>query len=104
MDAKIFSNYNKDGRIYPDTCKVVPAQDGWFEVWDITGWNGFEVCDDELVARFKNEGSALAWAELNYSKWSDPLAVLDAAIALINKEKGAFHALKSAVDWRDRES
>jgi hypothetical protein len=45
------SNKNNDGRIYPQTAEV-RKYDNRLEVWDTTGWNGFNECENHRVAIF----------------------------------------------------
>lgn len=107
--TETFSNASGDGRMYPDTFKVVEVDNG-FEVWDFTGWTGFEVCDPFMVAHFDTTGHnypALAHKMARDCAWSlasfsDIQRVFEAAVELVNKRPGSFSALKAAVDWRDK--
>ena len=104
------SDANGDGRVYPARFRILkvighgafvePPRLQWAVV-DETGWDGFENVPNELVAAFSSyEGASLyRWALL---KRSDPMAVFDAAVGLLNKEDGAFGRLKAAVDRFDR--
>lgn len=53
------SDYNGDGRIYPISYEIRLELDGrenalpWV-VYDITGWNGFNTCDEFKVAAFRD--------------------------------------------------
>lgn len=97
-----FSNQDGDGRVYPDSCEVRMISGSQYQVVDVTGWNGYEQCGDQLIATFYYEQDAMQYAQLRYERWSNPLEVIDAAAALLNKEPDAFKKLKAAVDWRDR--
>ena len=104
-----YSNSNLDGRLYPDTFVVVKSKTS-IDVWDTTGWTGFEECDPFIVATFPTTGNcypalatqAAETAAWSLSIWSDPIEVFNASIDLVNKEKGSFAALKKAVNWRDK--
>lgn len=112
MDSKVidtFSNGNGDGRVYPDTYQVRETSDG-FEVWDVTGWDGYKQTDPFMIASFPTTGNCYpamarsmavntAWS---LSIWSDPRQVVEAAIGLVNKQRGSFAALKAAIDWKDK--
>ena len=113
MDKKFevittYSNYNGDGRLYPDTFQVVEVKGG-YQVWDTTGWTGYQTCDPFMVADFPVSNTAYpsvqrqaaticAWA---LSLHNDPMEVFDAAVKVVNKEEGAFKNLKGAVAWQD---
>ena len=94
------SNANGDGRTYPESWEVREGTVSW-EVWDTTGWDGHETCGDMFVARFAYEHDAIDFCKIKVL-WSDPLNVVTAAVALLNKDPASFKALKDAVDWRDR--
>lgn len=105
----IISNSNGDGRLYPDTFQVRETETG-FEVWDVTGWTGYETCDPFMVASFPTSGHcypAMARSMAINTAWSlsvfsDPQRVFNAAVDLVNKRPSSFSALKSAIDWRDK--
>lgn len=106
--VETFSNANGDGRVYPDTFKVVEVSEG-FEVWDFTGWTGYETCDPFIVASFPTTGhnypARARYAAINcawsLALYSDPRQVFEAAVGLVNKERGSFGELKKAIDWQD---
>lgn len=47
------SNASQDGRVYPQTAEVRKFANR-LEVWDTTGWNGYEECLPFRVAIFPN--------------------------------------------------
>lgn len=59
--VKQMSDWNGDGRIYPTTVVIVKSELDVlpYLVYDTTGWDGHEQCEDVLVAMFANEEDAI---------------------------------------------